>query len=120
MTKRTNKQIAGFVVSGLLSTALMYALYILFHRYTNYQYAYFFSYLISVLALYFMNILVFKAPISLHTFLKFPLIYALQYILGAGVLELFVRLGIPSLFAPLLIVIVLLPVTFILNKMILK
>lgn len=118
MNKKTNKQIIGFMISGLISTALMYGLYLVFHRITSYQKAYFFSYIISVFVLYFMNLIVFKASISLRTFLKFPLIYALQYILGAGALELLVDLGIPSLFAPILVFIMLFPLTFILNKLI--
>ena len=98
----------------------MYGFYLFFQLIMNYQYAYFLSYTISVIALYFMNVLVFKESVSLHTVLIFPFIYALQYLLGAGALALFVHLGIPTLFAPILVVIMLFPVTFIFNKLIFK
>ena len=87
----------------------------------TYQYAYLIAYCLSVVALYFMNTLfVFKKSISLHTFLQFPLIYLLQYAIGAISLEFLVRLGCPVNYAPVVIVIVLLPVTFVLNRLVLK
>jgi putative flippase GtrA len=118
MNKKVNKQMLGFMLSGLVSTGLMYGLYLIFHRFTSYQQAYFFSYILSVFALYFMNLWVFKASISLHSLLKFPFIYALQYLIGAGTLEFLVHIGISSLLAPILIIVVLFPITFILNKLV--
>lgn len=118
--KLIRKQILGFAVTGTLSTLIMFALYILLHRLINYQYAYLLSYSISVIILYFMNSAVFNRPISLPTFLKFPLIYLLQYIVGAASLELIVNLGFSVTFAPLLVVIILLPITFLLNRLVLS
>lgn len=116
--KIVTKQMVGFAITGLLSTAIMFGLYVLLHRIIKYQYAYLISYTISVIALYFMNAHVFKMPASLQTFLEFPLIYLLQYIVGALSLEFLVRFGFSVTFAPLLVVIVLLPVTFFLNKIV--
>ncbi|TIG84055.1 hypothetical protein DI110_12255 [Legionella pneumophila] len=59
----------------------------------------------------------FKKSISFQNFFEFPLIYLLQYLVGAASLELIVRLGFSVTFAPLLIVVILLQVTFILNRM---
>ncbi len=118
--KRTKKQILGLALSGLLSTLIMYGLYLLFYQIVSYQYAYFFSYFISIIALYFMNLWVFKTSMALDSFIKFPFIYAIQYLLGAGSLEFLVHWGIPSIFAPILVIIVLFPITFVLNKLIFK
>lgn len=112
------KQILGFVVTGSISTLIMFILYVILHQFIHYQYAYLISYSISVIALYFMNVHVFKRFISLRTFLEFPLIYLLQYLVGAASLGLIVRLGFPVTFAPLLVVIMLLPVTFVLNRIV--
>ena len=112
------KQILGFAITGILSTLIMFCLYVVLYQFINYQYAYLIGYTISVIALYFMNMFVFKGIMSLQTFLEFPLIYLLQYVLGAASLEFTVWLGFSATYAPLLVVIVLLPVTFLLNRIV--
>jgi putative flippase GtrA len=113
------KQILNFVVTGLLSTLIMFSLYVILQKFINYQYAYFIAYSISVIALYFMNLVVFKKSASLQSCLEFPLIYVLQYLVSAGSLAFIVQLGFSVTFAPLLVIVVLLPITFILNRMVL-
>ena len=112
------KQMLGFAMTGLLSTSIMLGFYALLYKLINYQYAYLIAYIISVIALYFMNMFVFKGTMSLHTLMRFPLIYLLQYILGAASLEFMRWLGFSVSYAPLLIVIILLPVTFLLNRIV--
>lgn len=114
----TKKQLLGFVVTGMLSTLIMFVLYVILCRILNYQWAYLIAYSSSVVVLYFMNSAVFKRKISVHTFLGFPLIYLLQYLVGAASLALLVRLGFSVTFAPLFIVLALLPITFILNRIV--
>ncbi|OGO93882.1 MAG: hypothetical protein A3F41_00965 [Coxiella sp. RIFCSPHIGHO2_12_FULL_44_14] len=114
------KQVVGFAVTGTLSTLFMLGIYIGLNKIMNYQYAYLVAYCISVIALYFMNALwVFNQRISWQSCLKFPLIYLLQYLVGAVSLEFIVRLGVSVTFAPVLVVIILLPVTFVLNRVVL-
>lgn len=110
------KQMLGFAVTGILSTLIMFGLYVILYQLINYQYAYLIAYTISVIALYFMNKLVFKGSMSLKTVLQFPLIYLLQYVLGALSIKFIVGLGFSVTYAPIVIVIILLPVTFILNR----
>ncbi|MGM9454681.1 GtrA family protein [Legionella bozemanae] len=112
------KQMLGFAITGILSTLIMFGLYVMLYQFINYQYAYLIAYTISVVALYFMNKSVFKGIMSLETILEFPLIYLLQYVLGALSLEFIVWLGFSATYAPLIIVIILLPVTFILNRIV--
>lgn len=113
------KPIFGFVITGLLSTGIMFGLYVILQKLMSYQYAYLLAYSISVITLYFMNLVVFKKPILLRSFLGFPLIYFLQYLVSAASLGFIVRLGFPVTFAPLLVFMILLPITFKLNRMIL-
>ena len=61
---------------------------------------------------------VFKKEVSLKTFIRFPLIYVVQYVLGAILLEILVRLGFSVTYSPLLIIMLLLPVTYILNRIV--
>jgi putative flippase GtrA len=119
--KILHKQMLGFAITGTLSTVLMLVIYMALNKIINYQYAYLAGYCISVIALYFMNALwVFNNHgISLSTFLKFPLIYLLQYVIGAFFLEFIVRLGFSITYAPVVVVIILLPVTFVLNRIVL-
>ena len=113
-------QIFGFALSGTLSTLIMFGIYVVLNKFINYQLSYLISYTISVIALYFMNVIVFKRSISLHTFLVFPLIYLLQYLIGAALLELIVRFGFSVTLAPILAVILLLPLTFYLNRIVFR
>ena len=114
------KQMLGFAVTGTLSTLLMLVIYVGLNKFMNYQYAYLIAYSISVMTLYLMNVLlVFKNRLLLKSFLKFLLIYVLQYLLGAIFLELIVRLGFSDMFAPVLVIMIILPLTFILNRMVL-
>lgn len=116
--KTEPKQILGFVITGLLSTLIMFCLYVFLQQMMNYQYAYLISYCISVIALYFMNAHVFKGRFSFYSFVGFPLIYLIQYLVGAASLGFIVRMGFPQTFAPLLVVVVLLPITYLLNLVI--
>ncbi len=114
------KQFMGFVVTGCVSTGIMFLIYLGLNHLMNYQWSYALAYVISVLLLYFMNnFFIFKNPFSLNTFLKFPLIYLIQYLLGAMSLEFLVRLGFSVTYAPLVIIIILLPLTFYLNRVLL-
>ncbi|MGC1181629.1 GtrA family protein [Legionella sp.] len=112
------KQMFGFAITGMLSTLIMFVLYVILYKFISYQYAYLIAYSGSVIALYFMNTLVFEGHGSLQTLLGFPLIYLLQYVLGAAFLEMMVVFGFSITFAPLVVVIVLLPLTFLLNRIV--
>lgn len=113
-------QMLRFAITGTLSTLIMFLIYISLNKIINYQLSYLFAYCISVLALYFMNMkYVFKKKLSLKSFLEFPLIYLFQYLAGAALLGFMVHLGFSITFAPLVIVVLLLPLTFLLNRLIL-
>jgi putative flippase GtrA len=114
------KQALAFAITGTLSTALMFLIYIGLNKLINYQVSYLIAYVVSVVALYFMNVFfVFKTTVSWKGFLKFPFIYVLQYLVGAFSLEILIRHGIPKDLAPILIIIILLPITFALNRWVL-
>jgi putative flippase GtrA len=119
--KRLKNQILGFAVTGTLSTLLMLVVYTGLNKIINYQYAYLSAYSISVIVLYFMNSqFVFKdEPISSKTFIEFLIIYLVQYFVGAVSLEFIIRHGFSPTYAPVLVVILLLPVTFVLNRIVL-
>lgn len=118
--KLLKQQMIGFTITGTLSTLIMFLLYISFNKLMNYQYSYLIAYAISVITLYFMNIqFVFHTHMSLKSFLKFPLIYLFQYLVGAVSIKILVEHGFSITYAPLLVIIILLPITFLLNRIVL-
>jgi putative flippase GtrA len=115
------KTIAKFLVTGGLSTLIMYLVYLALNKVMNFQYSYGIAYVISVLCLYFMNAwFVFKKAVSLRSFLEFPFIYLLQYLIGALSLEVLVHYGLSITFAPLAVIVLTLPLTFVLNRWVLS
>jgi len=113
-------QIFLFMLMGTLSTLVMLGLYMLLNMIVQYQIAYFLSYVVTVIVSYFLNTLfVFKKPISLRTFLQFPIVYIVQYIISALMLEVMVHIGFSVTYAPVLIIILLLPLTFFLSRLVL-
>lgn len=120
VNKALKKQMLAFTITGASSTLFMYLIYIGLYRMMNFQFAYVIAYVCSVILLYFMNSFVFKGDISIKTASKFPLIYLLQYALSAFFLEILVRLGFSVTFAPLLIILLLFPLIFVLNRKVFK
>lgn len=109
-----------FILMGTFSTCVMYLLYIVLNFLLPYQMSYLISYVVTVVLSYVLNTrYVFKRNMSWRTFIQFPLVYVIQYVMGALSLEILVRLGFSVTFAPCIILIVLLPLTFVLSKIIL-
>ena len=58
---------------------------------------------------------------SWRSFLQFPLVYVAQYLLGVVMLVLLVDwLGLPKAFGPPVVTLLLLPLTFLLSRLVLK
>ena len=108
-----------FAIMGALSTSIMFVLYVALNYIFKYQISYLISYVITVLVSYILNTrYVFKVKMSWKTFLQFPFVYVVQYILSAIGLEILVRLGFSVTLSPLIIIVLLLPVTFALSRLI--
>lgn len=116
------KRIFRFLVTGALNTSLSYALYLALKTIIDYQIAYFLSYAAGITFAYLMSALfVFRKPVSVRAFARFPLVYIIQYVVGAGLLEFLINLvGISATFAPLYIVALTLPLTFLLSRFVLS
>lgn len=121
MPNAANQQFVRFLFMGAVSTALMYVLYLLFCMALNYQLAFLLAYIIAVIAAYYLNaIYVFKKKVSMQAFLRFPLVYVLQYGIGALFLGIFVeKFGVPKTIAPLVIIALTMPISFVLIRYVL-
>jgi putative flippase GtrA len=114
-------QAARFLVAGGLNTMLTYLIYLMLLNFVGYLMAFSLTFVIGVFLAYFLNTaFVFKTNFSLSKIFRYPLIYFVQYIIGMILVIFLVDiLLIDKRIAPLVNVIVLTPITFLLNRWIL-
>lgn len=107
-----------FLIAGAVNTGLTYLLYLGLLFLMPYVWAYSLTYAIGIGIGYLLNAhWVFKRAPSLGSATAYPLIYALNYLLGVGMLWLLVDLiHIPKEIAPLLVVALSVPVMYIVTK----
>lgn len=107
-----------FLIAGGLNTALTFGIYVGLKSVLSYQIAYFISWSCGIFIAWLMNSwFVFSSRVSLRSFLRFPLVYLVQYVLGAVLLELFAGvLGLSKTWSPLLVIAMTLPLTFLMTR----
>lgn len=107
-----------FLASGIANTLLTFAIYWLLLEVTAYQVAYTISYLSGIVIAYLLgSVFVFRSRPRMATALRFPLVYAVQYLLGLAVLWAWTGLlGLPAAWGVLAVTAVTLPVTFLLSR----
>jgi len=112
----------AYLVGGVLNTALSYCVYLLLVRHFGYQTSYLIAYIAGIFSSYWINsVFVFRTPMSLRGLLKFPIVYVLQYAASALMLWLLVeKIGMSQAIAPLLVNALLLPLTFLLSRLLLS
>lgn len=105
-----------------MNTLLTYGIYLLLNLYMNYQKSYVISYVSGIIFSYLFNAhVVFNVKKTWKGLIAYPLVYLIQYVLGAILLSVLVeKSGIPKEIAPLFIIVLLLPITYLLSKTILK
>jgi putative flippase GtrA len=119
--KSIHSEFFRFLLVGVSNTLVTYAVFLLL-PFLPYLYAYTLSYCVGVVNSYFMNVFfVFKKKISLHSFLKFPFVYVIQYFLGASILWLLVgKLELAPAWAMVVVIIITVPITFLASRFVLK
>lgn len=90
--KEIHGEFARFLIVGGANTLSTYLLFLLLLAFFPYLLAYSLAYCVGVVISYFLNArFVFRRRISLATFLAFPLVYVVQYSLGALILWVLVE-----------------------------
>jgi putative flippase GtrA len=109
-----------FIVSGVLNSAISYACYLGFLQFFTYQISYSIAYVVGIGTSYLLNrVFVFKAHQGVGSILLLPLVYVFQYIVGLLILWILVeKLGLSSGIAPLVVMAVMIPLTFVLTKIV--
>jgi len=110
-----------FVMVGALNTVITYLIYITLLLYVPYMFAYSISYLVGIFIAYFLNTtIVFKTQTNLKSFFQFPLVYVVQYLINIYFLQLLIEhFGMNDKLAPIVTIIISIPITFILSKFVL-
>lgn len=113
---------AKFLIGGLLNTGLTYALYYLLLLALPYQAAYACAYLSGIVFSYWLNsTFVFRTPMTWRGLFAYPVVYLVQYLLSAVLLGVLVeKVGVPREFAPLVVIVISVPVTFVMTRWILR
>lgn len=120
--KFTNNEFIRFLFAGSVNTVATYLIYALLLRLFPYLVSYSVSYALGICLSYYLNSrFVFNTDLAVGRALRYPLVYVIQYVLGALLLYLLVEvLAIHKLFAPVLIILFTVPVTYFFSRLIIK
>lgn len=116
------KEALRFLISGAANTLASWLVYLALTAVVPYTVAYTAAYAFGVVLTYYLNSRwVFKVPMSWRSFLQYPSVYVVQYGLGILLVWLLVE-NWPATkpYAPLVVVVATLPVTFLMSRFILK
>lgn len=111
-------EVARFLVAGLATTVFSYAVYLGLLALLSYMLAYVICYLAGIVFSYFINTyFVFGQRFRWKAFVKFPLVYAAQLAINMVVVWLAVdQFGMRKEFAPLIAIVLSIPVTYLLSR----
>ena len=111
-----------FLITGSINTAVSWVVYMGLNLFVPYTVAYSCAYIFGTVFTYYLNTRwVFRVPMSWSTFMQFPVVYVLQYGLGISLMYILVgQLHCPESAAPLVVVAMTVPVTFLMSRFILK
>lgn len=120
LTKFINKPVIRFAISGSINTCVTYLAYLMLLSFWEYKISYTISYIFGIFLSYYLStVFVFQEKITFLKFLKFPVVYLVQYIINLIFIFLLVDIwGLPTTLMPIIVTIISLPVTFILTKII--
>lgn len=111
-----------YVLAGGLNTFITYVFYLLLLFFASYEIAYSVAFAVGIVTSYTLNTLfVFRQPWTWRKLFQFPIVNLVQYALGLFLLAVFVDVfHIDEKIAPLISVVLLMPLTFLLSKIIVK
>lgn len=115
---RLNKEQLRFLIAGGLNTIASYLLYYLLNYFLSYKVAWSIAFLFGILLSYFLQSrCVFERQMSWKTFLAFPMVYLVQWIVGIVLLMILVgKFNLHENIAPFIVIIFTIPVTYALSR----
>lgn len=111
-----------FLVAGGLNTVATLLVYWLLLPHAGYAIAYTIAFVLGIAISYLLNLrFVFRASASVPNAIAFPFVYAIQYVLGLGVLAAWTSvLHLPARYGVLASIAATVPVTFVLSRFVLR
>ena len=122
MIKFSRNEFLRFVVSGGVNTLLTYVIYAGLVIFLGYSVAFTLSYGAGIVIAYVLNSrFVFGEPLKISKAVVYPVIYLVQYLFGLACLYVLIEmLKLDKYSAPILVVLLSFPLTFILNRLVIK
>jgi putative flippase GtrA len=107
-----------FLITGTINTGVTFLIYVGLVLFMPYAIAYTVTVAIGIGLSYFLNArYVFRSKLNLASALQYPAVYLFQYLLGLVLLYLLVeKAGVSKFLAPLLIVCISIPFTYVLSR----
>ena len=110
-----------FVMVGILATALHYGIYFLLQRFINVNIAYTLGYALSFIANFYLTaFFTFRSVPSWKKMIGMGGAHAINYILHIMLLNLFLSIGIPNVWAPFPVFAIAIPINFFLVRFVFK
>lgn len=122
LTKYINNEFVRFLAIGVVNTFGTYVIYLLLLLLVSHNIAYTLSYIIGIVFAFVLNSkFTFKVKLSLKKMLRYPLVYLVQYLINLFMLNLIIfKFSINEEVAPVIVITLSIPISFILSKLILK
>ena len=106
-----------FAIVGVIATGIHYGLYLILKQFINLNVSYTAGYLISLACNFFLTAkFTFKAEASVKRGAGFIISHIVNYLLHMVLLNLFIKIGIPSSYAPIPVYCIAIPVNFLLVR----
>jgi putative flippase GtrA len=116
----TASSFARFLISGGFNTAVTYAVYLILLGFMGYKMAYTMAYLLGIALAFVINrLFVFKTHRGWRSLALFPFVYLAQYLVSMAAIWVWVELlHLPKQLAPLIAIVITIPLTFVLSRMV--
>lgn len=111
-------QFSRFLISGAVNTVVTYLIYVGIVWFLPYTVAYTVTTILGIFISYVLNAtFVFRRKLALSAAVQYPFVYLAQYVVGLVLLYVLVeKAGMSKFFAPLLLVVVTVPLTYLLSR----
>ena len=121
-TKLAGSDKARFVAAGASTTVFSYLLFVALLQLMPPKPAYLLAYLAGIVWSYWVNsVWVFRRAMSWSGLLAFPLVYLAQWVVAFGLFSVAIdHLALPSLLAPILVAVLMLPLSYVLGRAIIR
>jgi putative flippase GtrA len=122
LKRLSHSELRRFLIAGMINTLVGYFIYVFLLLIVKYTYAYLISFVLSVCFSYWINSrFVFRVRMSIKSMFRYPIVYSVQIMFSMVMMYLLVeKLFFPKIIAPLIVVAITVPISFILSRKIMN